>query len=435
MTETGATINERIKVFIRQRPELSSNSSTSSEKEGKENVDTTNLSSSGVKSFSSRGDCSYYSSMSKKHTNFKFEGFLAPSIAQSDVYESVAKPIVESALQGYPGTIFAYGPTNSGKTHTIRGGKHADLGIMPRCIEDLLTATSGGRGQLWVSYLQIYCEVISDLLSPTGNGASGLVPSEEPAVSSSSSSSASASPGAIVNSFTAVSVNNTTTNTTNSTAVNQLSIRERAGTVFVEGLSRSSVTSLHDLDEVLRRGDMNRSTASTNMNETSSRSHAALMVTIVMRDDVDGGSTGGGSGGNGSSSGGSGGSSNGGGSSGSGSGGSGANSSTNTQSPASSEGPVRYRESQLVIVDLAGSERASASDGRSCVRLEEAKAINLSLSALGNCMNALAEGRTHVPYRDSKLTRLLQVCSSALLSPFVLVSLLSPLDPPFPHPF
>ena len=57
-----------------------------------------------------------------------------------------------------------------------------------------------------------------------------------------------------------------------------------------------------------------------------------------------------------------------------------------------------------------GSERATASDGRNCMRLEEAKAINLSLSALGNCMNALAEGRMHVPYRDSKLTRLLQGC-------------------------
>ena len=69
-----------------------------------------------------------------------------------------------------------------------------------------------------------------------------------------------------------------------------------------------------------------------------------------------------------------------------------------------------YRQSSLILVDLAGSERATATDGRGATRQEEAKAINLSLSALGNCMNALAEGRAHVPYRDAKLTRLLQGC-------------------------
>jgi hypothetical protein len=66
-------------------------------------------------------------------------------------------------------------------------------------------------------------------------------------------------------------------------------------------------------------------------------------------------------------------------------------------------------ESSLVLVDLAGSERANASDGRNYMRFEEAKAINLSLSSLGNCVSALVAGRKHIPYRDSKLTRLLQV--------------------------
>ena len=62
-----------------------------------------------------------------------------------------------------------------------------------------------------------------------------------------------------------------------------------------------------------------------------------------------------------------------------------------------------------VVVTVTVTDRASASEGRHFIRYEEAKAINLSLSALGNCMNALAEGRKHIPYRDSKLTRLLQV--------------------------
>jgi hypothetical protein len=68
---------------------------------------------------------------------------------------------------------------------------------------------------------------------------------------------------------------------------------------------------------------------------------------------------------------------------------------------------VDRKASSLVLVDLAGSERFAAAGGN-YARLEEAKAINLSLSALGNCMSALADGKQHVPYRDSKLTRLLQ---------------------------
>ena len=122
------TINERIKVYIRQRPELSENTN-------KENTNNNQTAlQPGVKSYSNNGDCLYYSSTSKKYTNFKFEGVLSPTITQVDVYDIVAKPIVESALKGYPGTIFAYGPTNSGKTHTIRGGLRAELGLMPRCI-------------------------------------------------------------------------------------------------------------------------------------------------------------------------------------------------------------------------------------------------------------------------------------------------------------
>jgi Kinesin motor domain len=116
----SGTINERIKVFIRQRPNITG----SSEKE--------NALSSGIKSFESNGQCSYFSATGKKSTDFQFEGFLQPSISQSEVYELVGRPIVESALKGYPGTIFAYGPTNSGKTHTIRGGSNSELGIMPR---------------------------------------------------------------------------------------------------------------------------------------------------------------------------------------------------------------------------------------------------------------------------------------------------------------
>jgi len=176
-------------------------------------------------------------------------------------------------------------------------------GILPRCVEQILTSTHGAA-EIAVSYLQIYCEMVGDLLSPSSG---------------------------------------------------TLTIRERSGEVFVEGLSSTKITCLEDVQAVLSLGDKNRATASTLMNATSSRSHAAFILSIGFPN---------------------------------------------------SSGENR-KGSSLVLVDLAGSERYSASAGN-YTRGEEARAINLSLSALGNCMSALAEGRSHVPYRDSKLTRLLQ---------------------------
>lgn len=215
-----------------------------------------------------------------------------------------------------------------------------------RCIERILQYKDTSQCEIWASYLQIYCETITDLLwQPNSNS--------EP-----------------VDGI--------------SYGFNQpLQLRERNGqlggstsstAVYVEGLTRYAIQSVDDLTELLRRGDLNRSTAATNMNETSSRSHAVLIVKVLTPD------------------------------------------TTATPGTMPSEGPAgapqSYRESTLMLVDLAGSERASASEGRSYLRSEEARAINLSLSALGNCMSALAtpERNSHVPYRDSKLTRLLQGC-------------------------
>lgn len=192
-----------------------------------------------------------------------------------------------------------------------------------RCVEQILRDKTE-QCEVWASYLQIYCETITDLLWQNGFD------------------------------------ENVTDN--NYDQSRPLAIRERSdghGVVCVEGLSKFSINNLEDLWDLLQKGDKNRATASTNMNETSSRSHAVLIIKIIIKDN---------------------------------------NSS------------VSYRESTLMLVDLAGSERATASEGRVAMRLEEAKAINLSLSALGNCMNALAEGRPHIPYRDAKLTRLLQGC-------------------------
>ena len=230
---------------------------------------------------------------------------------------------------------------------------------MDRCIERLLKQQEATSCEIWASYLQIYCEVITDLL---------WQPSSVP---SNSEMTATSEHGG--STFSAYSANQ------------PLLLRERAGTatssapsVYVEGLSRYRIQSVEDLWQLLQRGDFNRSTAATNMNETSSRSHAVLIIKVLTPDDANGSAAEGGD--------------------------------------AQAGGAASHRESTLMLVDLAGSERAAASAGRHGARLEEAKAINLSLSALGNCMSALAAesnsgGKSaHVPYRDSKLTRLLQGC-------------------------
>ena len=328
------SIDENIRVFIRQRPSLSS--------DGEKEV-APGDSIGGLRQLQQDGACSYFAAASKSTHQFKFDGCFDGAATQVDIYDRAAKPIVDSALLGYSGTIVAYGPTNSGKTFTMRGSPGSEnKGIMPRCIEQLLQATRSSGGELWVSYLQIYCEIVSDLLNPAG---------------------------------VASTVNDITANSGPAGDALQLSIREKGGRVFVEGLSRAPITNMQDLVNVLARGDANRNTAETNMNATSSRSHAALMVSVLMPEETSSSSS---------------------------------SSNNNNNSGEKKGATVVYRESTLVLVDLAGSERAAASAGRQHMRLEEAKAINLSLSALGNCMSALAECRKHVPYRDSKLTRLLQ---------------------------
>jgi len=182
--------------------------------------------------------------------------------------------------------------------------------------------------EIWLSYVQIYCETITDLLS------------------SRSASSDSHS------------------YTSSTETVNQpisLSIRENNGGkgVYVDGLSKHRLTSLDDLREVLQVGDLNRCTASTNMNEFSSRSHAALMVEIIVKGDQTVVNS----------------------------------SAESTAEVVSSDSPppvgCMTMQSTLFLVDLAGSERASASEGKGLIRQEEAKSINLSLSALGTVASSL----------------------------------------------
>ena len=227
-------------------------------------------------------------------------------------------------------------------------GRESDedqCGVIPRCIKQLLDAKSVVN-TIYVSYLQLYCELITDLLLGSGG------------VESDSGATAS-----------------------------QLYIREANNRVYVQGLSKCVIRSMEEFYQLLETGDRHRVTASTNMNETSSRSHAVMIVTITSEDLPP----------------------------------LAAASSTNTalkssssSSGGSSAGGSPALESTLYLVDLAGSERAAASANRAYMRGEEAKAINLSLSALGNCISALCDRKAHIPFRDSKLTRLLQVSGTVV---------------------
>lgn len=263
---------------------------------------------------------------------FQFDEVLTESASQKRVYEVVAKPVVESVLEGYNGTVMAYGQTGTGKTFTLgRLGEEdtADRGIMVRAMEDILADTSSEQDAVTVSYLQLYMETVQDLLAPEKDNISIV---EDP----------------------------------------------KTGDVSLPGATLVEVRDQRSFVELLQIGEANRFAANTKLNTESSRSHAILLVNVkktvkfkqerelvVLNENV-----------------------------------------SNIQISKGHRIPT-IRRSKLLIVDLAGSERIdkSGSEGHT---LEEAKYINLSLTALGKCINALAENSPHVPIRDSKLTRLLR---------------------------
>ncbi|OMO65565.1 Armadillo [Corchorus capsularis] len=257
--------------------------------------------------------------------SYRFDEVFTETASQKRVYEVVAKPVVESVLSGYNGTVMAYGQTGTGKTFTLgRLGKDdaSERGIMVRALEDVMANISIASDTVEVSYLQLYMESIQDLLAPEKTN---IPINEDP----------------------------------------------RTGEVSLPGAVRVKIRDLDHFLELLQIGEANRHAANTKLNTESSRSHAILMVYIrrsvpeKVEDDI-----------------------------------------SSQEKDTKSSLPV-VRKSKLLIVDLAGSERLDKS-GSEGLLLEEAKFINLSLTSLGKCINALAENSPHIPTRDSKLTRLLR---------------------------
>ncbi|CCI42806.1 unnamed protein product [Albugo candida] len=264
---------------------------------------------------------------------FDFDAVYPPESNQEDIYTQLIPPLLDRFFDGYNATVFAYGQTGSGKTYTMGNEfklslKPQNRGIIPRCMEDIFDRMrqTSGDVSLKISYLEVLNEEIHDLL-----------------------------------------VVSTSTN---------LSIRDdgKRG-ICIPGLSEHTVESLEQVAEFLQCGTLNRKTASTSMNATSSRSHAICTLTMEQcyKDDE--------------------------------------------------TGNVENRYSKFHLVDLAGSERAKRTNAEG-LRFKEGVNINKGLLALGNVINALCErersshaqenaangsvSMVHVPYRDSKLTRLLQ---------------------------
>ncbi|KAL1137738.1 hypothetical protein AAG570_009434 [Ranatra chinensis] len=243
---------------------------------------------------------------------YLFDKVFKPNASQEKVYNEAAKSIVSDVLCGYNGTIFAYGQTSSGKTHTMEGviGDQSKQGIIPRIVNDIFNHIYGMEENLEfhikVSYFEIYMDKIRDLLDVS--------------------------------------------------KVN-LSVHEDKNRVpFVKGATERFVSSPDEVFEVIEEGKSNRHIAVTNMNEHSSRSHSVFLINVKQE---------------------------------------------NLENEKKLSG-------KLYLVDLAGSEKVSKTGAEGTV-LDEAKNINKSLSALGNVISALADGnKTHIPYRDSKLTRILQ---------------------------
>ncbi|EPS33096.1 hypothetical protein PDE_08058 [Penicillium oxalicum 114-2] len=246
-------------------------------------------------------------------SSFTFDRVFPMDTAQADIFDFSIRPTVDDILNGYNGTVFAYGQTGAGKSYTMMGSDIDDdigKGVIPRIVEQIfasiLTSPSNIEYTVRVSYMEIYMERIRDLLVPQNDN----LPVHE----------------------------------------------EKSRGVYVKGLLEVYVSSVQEVYEVMRRGGNARAVAATNMNQESSRSHSIFVITVSQKN-VETGSA---------------------------------------------------KSGQLFLVDLAGSEKVGKT-GASGQTLEEAKKINKSLSALGMVINALTDGKSsHVPYRDSKLTRILQ---------------------------
>ncbi|GJC80122.1 kinesin-related protein 11 [Colletotrichum liriopes] len=309
-------------VSVRVRPDASGNENTKAE--GEWMVD---------------GRKSLVAYRGKEGGDYFYDNVFTTHDDNSRVYDCIAKRLVRRVMEGYHGTVFAYGMTGTGKTFSMQGTASSP-GVIPLAITDIFSyirETPSREFLLRVSYLEIYNEKIHDLLSMSTGTVAGTGGQEE------------------------------------------IKLREDSKRgVYASPLKEEIVQSPTQLLRVIARGDQARRTASTQFNARSSRSHAVVQIVVESRERIPGNAGAG-------------------------------------ESKRSGMLPGGVRVSTLSLIDLAGSEKAAESKERRT----EGSHINKSLLTLGTVISKLSEHKDkdgkaadkdgkHLPYRDSKLTRLLQ---------------------------
>lgn len=241
---------------------------------------------------------------------YSYDQLWGPGISNEDIFGKIGFSVVKSTMEGFHGVVFAYGQTSAGKTHSIHGGQD-DPGMIPRAVEamfEYISNTPDREFLIQVSYMEIYNEIINDLLDPAG--------------------------------------------------IN-LSVREdkKLG-IHVSGLSKSEVMCIEQIYALLAQGESHRHIGKTDYNDSSSRSHTIFQVAV--------------------------------------------------ESQSNLPHDKLVLQSRLSLVDLAGSEDTTKAG---LDKKAETGNINRSLLALASVIWKISEPkskRTHIPYRDSKLTRVLQ---------------------------
>ena len=268
-----------------------------------------------------------------REQHYAFDFVFDKFSTQNEIFNNSVKFLIDGVVNGYNATVFAYGATGAGKTYTMTGNDN-NPGIMPLTLNELFNKieeySNEREYKVKISYLEIYNENIRDLLRFTNNN---------------------------TNYINSVNVNST---------LNEelLDLREDPiKGIIITNITELLVNNSKDILSILKRGNRNRTQEATGANETSSRSHAILQISIEFKELHSGIS-------------------------------------------------IEIKNSKLSLIDLAGSERASQTQNRG-IRLIEGANINRSLLTLGNCINALCETnlkgvKKYIPYRDSKLTRLLK---------------------------
>jgi centromeric protein E len=286
-----------------------------------------------------------------------YDHVFGPEHDNRAVYEGFARKMVSAAVEGVNASIFAYGQSGTGKTHTMRGTP-TDPGIHYLALRQLfdemkeLVSTRKRVFLLRVSYVEIYMERVRDLLA---KGETHQNADAKPAADSAADGEEKAE--------------------ARRRAARQVAIRENNGVVFLEGLTECIVTSHEEVLQLLDRGEKRRYFGRTNINEHSSRSHTIFTITIESTQSDDAVAEG-----------------------------------AQTQLVASASAATRHQQalrSCLNFVDLAGSERMKQS-GAEGLTAAQGMSINESLTQLGIVMKQLASKQQFVAYRDSKLTRILQ---------------------------